>query len=232
MEFKERLIQLRENKGWTKKYAAEKIGISLGAYANYEYGNREPNQEITKRIASAYDVSIQYLLTGDSNEQFLKKKRTLVDDTKEGMFLINKQTVDNIKKHAKRDPMDESIFLFHNRKNVSDLEKINEFIIANEEYSKVIQQTISSFLKYLNSCIDDIDEDKIYSMSNLIILLFGEYGILNNSFRYKFDNKKIKIVETTKEDVIYLTNRFKEQSDLANEYLFDFFLNELIKLED
>lgn len=64
MEFKDRLKLLREEKGWSKTEVAKKLGISYSAYSNYEYGNREPNQEMTKRIANIYEVSVLYLLEG------------------------------------------------------------------------------------------------------------------------------------------------------------------------
>lgn len=64
MEFKDRLKLLREEKGWSKTEVAKKLGISYSAYSNYEYGNREPNQNMTKKIANTYGVSVLYLLEG------------------------------------------------------------------------------------------------------------------------------------------------------------------------
>lgn len=59
----ERLTHLRERRGWTKTYVANKLGIkTLSTYANYEYGLREPDKDTLVQIADLYDVSMDYLL--------------------------------------------------------------------------------------------------------------------------------------------------------------------------
>lgn len=62
-ELAKRLTNLRESKGWTKTYVANKLGIkTLSTYANYEYGLREPDMETLSRIADIYEVTVDYLL--------------------------------------------------------------------------------------------------------------------------------------------------------------------------
>jgi transcriptional regulator with XRE-family HTH domain len=58
----EKLKQLRKEKGKTLKEVAQKIGISLSAYSNYEQGIREPSYEILKKICAYYEVTADYLL--------------------------------------------------------------------------------------------------------------------------------------------------------------------------
>lgn len=77
LEFKDRLKYLREQKGWTKKDTAKKIGVTTGAYSNWEYGNREPNQAMIQKIAKTFLVSTNYLLTGVKTIEDLSDKEKL-----------------------------------------------------------------------------------------------------------------------------------------------------------
>lgn len=58
-----RLTYLREKRGWTKTYVANKLGIkTVSTYANWEYGTRQPDNEMLVKIADLYDVSLDFLL--------------------------------------------------------------------------------------------------------------------------------------------------------------------------
>ncbi len=58
-----RIEQLREEKGWTKTFTAEKLGIkTMSTYANWEYGLRTPDSEMLTKIADLFEVSTDYLL--------------------------------------------------------------------------------------------------------------------------------------------------------------------------
>lgn len=59
---KDKLKQLRKNKGVSQKIVAKAIGISLSAYSNYEQGIREPSNEILIKICKYFDVTSDYLL--------------------------------------------------------------------------------------------------------------------------------------------------------------------------
>lgn len=73
-----RLSNLREAKGWTKTYVAKKIGLnSLARYANYEYGTREPDNELLVKLANLYDVSTDYLLGNNETPKWATKKDVL-----------------------------------------------------------------------------------------------------------------------------------------------------------
>lgn len=65
-----RLKNLRESKGLSKADMARKIGVSGGAYSNWEYGNREPNIDMLKKIASIFDLSSSELLKFGGQEEF------------------------------------------------------------------------------------------------------------------------------------------------------------------
>ncbi|WP_067730974.1 helix-turn-helix domain-containing protein [Oceanobacillus damuensis] len=63
---KERLKQLRKEKGISQYEAAKKLGFSRGKLANYEQGTREPDYDTLEKLADFYDCSLDYLL-GRSN---------------------------------------------------------------------------------------------------------------------------------------------------------------------
>lgn len=59
---KERLKQLRLERGLTAAAVASKLGITLGAYAHYEQGVREPSISILIKLCDIFDVSADYLI--------------------------------------------------------------------------------------------------------------------------------------------------------------------------
>lgn len=80
--FSERLISLREARGWSKTYVANHLGLkNMQTYANYEYGRREPDLETTTKLAKLFNVSTDYLLGRDTKEDDLKTADLADDDT-------------------------------------------------------------------------------------------------------------------------------------------------------
>lgn len=69
MEFSERLTKLRKRKNITQKEMADFLGVTRGAYSQYEIGRREPNYDTTIQIANLLSVSLDYLLTGKEFQQ-------------------------------------------------------------------------------------------------------------------------------------------------------------------
>lgn len=59
MTLKEKLIHLRGDR--TQKEVSKAIGISTSTLGMYETGERIPRDEIKKKIAKYYGVSIEYL---------------------------------------------------------------------------------------------------------------------------------------------------------------------------
>jgi len=85
----ERLTILREEHEWTKTYVAKQLGLkNLGTYANWEYGTREPDNEMLTKIAQLYNVSTDYLL-GLSEDRFLDKDSSSVGNNILSHFKLN-----------------------------------------------------------------------------------------------------------------------------------------------
>lgn len=67
-KFNENLKNAREQKGYSQKEVAEKIGVAKSTYSLYESGGREPNVQTIKKIADTFNVSADELLgIDDSN---------------------------------------------------------------------------------------------------------------------------------------------------------------------
>lgn len=85
----ERLTILREEHEWTKTYVAKQLGLkNLGTYANWEYGTREPDNEMLTKIAQLYNVSTDYLL-GLSEDRFLNDDSNSVGNNILSHFKLN-----------------------------------------------------------------------------------------------------------------------------------------------
>ena len=78
-EISERITALREQRGWSKTYVAKKLGLNLSTYANYEYGNREPDISTLQKIADLFNVTTDYLINGtNSSDKPLARNQKLI----------------------------------------------------------------------------------------------------------------------------------------------------------
>lgn len=59
---KEILKELRKEKGLSQKEVADAIGVTRGAYGNYEQGTREPSIDILIKICKFFNTTPNYLL--------------------------------------------------------------------------------------------------------------------------------------------------------------------------
>lgn len=68
----ERLKKIRDKKGWRQGFVAEKLGIKANTLSGYENGTRTPDAEMIKQIAILYNVSTDYLLGHELEENKLE----------------------------------------------------------------------------------------------------------------------------------------------------------------
>jgi transcriptional regulator with XRE-family HTH domain len=59
---KNRLEELRIEKGLTKKEVADYLKIDQSTYGKYELGKREPDYDILDKLANFFECSVDYLL--------------------------------------------------------------------------------------------------------------------------------------------------------------------------
>ncbi|GMQ74326.1 helix-turn-helix transcriptional regulator [Tetragenococcus halophilus] len=67
--FPEKIKELRQQKKFTQKDVAEKIGVTRPAYTAYEIGKRQPDFETLQKIAKLYEVTTDYLLGNEAPEE-------------------------------------------------------------------------------------------------------------------------------------------------------------------
>ena len=89
----EKLKELREAKKVTQSQLGEYIGAKKSAISLWESGKRQPDQETLVRLASYFDVSVDYLLGLDSAEQ-TEKAPTPDDARAEAKMLLENMTDD------------------------------------------------------------------------------------------------------------------------------------------
>ncbi|MCL6455094.1 MAG: helix-turn-helix transcriptional regulator [Alicyclobacillus sp.] len=61
----ERLRRAREKKKLTQEHIAKYLGITRPAYTQYESGLRKPDPDTLAKLATLFDVSVDWLITGD-----------------------------------------------------------------------------------------------------------------------------------------------------------------------
>lgn len=65
MDFNEKLVILRKEKGWTQEELAKLLYVSRTAVSKWESGRGYPGIESLKAIAKLFSVSVDELLSGD-----------------------------------------------------------------------------------------------------------------------------------------------------------------------
>jgi transcriptional regulator with XRE-family HTH domain len=67
-----RLRYLRDKRGLSQKFVAEKFGIANNTLSGYEAGDRKPSPELIAKFAEFYEVTTDYLL-GVTNSMYRNK---------------------------------------------------------------------------------------------------------------------------------------------------------------
>lgn len=71
MEFKDRLKELRINRGYSQRELGKRLGMTNSAISMYERGEREPDYDTLEAIADLFNVDIAYLLGKDDVSTYL-----------------------------------------------------------------------------------------------------------------------------------------------------------------
>jgi transcriptional regulator with XRE-family HTH domain len=61
--------KLRKENNWNQSQLAEKIGVSLTQLQRYENKGVQPPADILKKLADAFNTSIDFLVYGDSEQK-------------------------------------------------------------------------------------------------------------------------------------------------------------------
>jgi transcriptional regulator with XRE-family HTH domain len=68
-----KITELRKQKGWSQTDLAKKIDVSRVIIGRYERNEAAPSIDVAKRMADAFDVSLDYLVGEGQNTAFDKK---------------------------------------------------------------------------------------------------------------------------------------------------------------
>lgn len=103
----DRLKEEREKRGWSQVFVAKKLGLKRSStYANWEYGIREPDLEMIKKLSELYETSLDKLSGHVVNEN----KASYTTDKEK----IRKKEIENLSEMITKLPE-------HKRKLVEDL---------------------------------------------------------------------------------------------------------------
>ena len=65
MDFREKLVQLRNERGILQKDLVKKLGLNLHTYQRFEYGLQEPRMSTLIALADFYGLSLDELVCRD-----------------------------------------------------------------------------------------------------------------------------------------------------------------------
>lgn len=80
MKTNEIISSLRKAKNWSQADLATQINISQVMVGKYERGDALPSIEVAKKIADAFEVSLDYLVGEGINSSFDKKTMQRIQD--------------------------------------------------------------------------------------------------------------------------------------------------------
>ena len=86
-----RLVDLRERRDLKQKDVAQALQISSQAYSQYEHDRRTPDLLTAARLAKFFDVTIEYLATGEGLNQ-----AGIAKQLKEDLTFLPPQGIDEL----------------------------------------------------------------------------------------------------------------------------------------
>ena len=79
MDLYHRITELRKQKGWSQSELAKQISVSREIVGRYERGDAVPSIDIAKRMADAFEVSLDYMV-GASEKQINKEMLNRIEE--------------------------------------------------------------------------------------------------------------------------------------------------------
>jgi transcriptional regulator with XRE-family HTH domain len=98
------IADLRRQRDWSQADLASKSGVSREMIGKYERGEAVPSIDAAKKIADAFDVSMDYLVGEGMHASFDKKNlkrlqdiEKLDSDVKEKLYFVIDNIIQNVK---------------------------------------------------------------------------------------------------------------------------------------
>lgn len=213
------ISELRKERGWTQVELASKLGVSDKAVSKWENGGGFPDITQLPVLASIFNVSIDYLMTGKKEENISLDD---MDDYKRQLYLIQKDDVENYVKygyHLKTD-----FYNFGDENNPKPIDAIirncsTKIFNICVESKKVINIKEEKFYKH----IDELVKMACVSGSILFLELIGfrKYAvgdklsqlqnnnsckIYHNSYRHSYNSNTAYMISNETLDFIFNNN--------------------------
>lgn len=188
--FKERITELRKERGLKRQQAADDLGITRASLEFYEKGKRKPDIEMTARIAEYYNVSADYLLglsegkTINDDLQAICKYTGLSDtvvnnyfhNTKDRQpynlaYILNSICADKENNSAFCFLVSHIVELKNAAEHYNDLEKIKEQTIDDQLFESIVLQADE------RKDIVDVKQFRVEKEFRTIIERFAEIGV-------------------------------------------------------
>ena len=103
MDFGQKLLELRKQKGLNREELAKMIGTSGAIIGKYERNERTPSVEIARNIANALGVSLDYMV-GNTDQmidpamlQKIQEIQQLPDDDRKHLMYLMDNILQNVK---------------------------------------------------------------------------------------------------------------------------------------
>ena len=197
----ERIKYLREKNGFTQKDVATRLGVEPAAISKYELDMREPNIEAIKKLATLFNVSIDYLL-GRTPDVFVSEKdREELDISLiKKKYDFNKKKIEKLKKEYKNE---NAIII-----------AINELCcgVGKTSYGETKSNIIIS-IEEIENLFNDIENSKFPKPQIMLKLKDIEKGIIIVEID-SFDDEELPI-NATERIALYTAKLSKEYNVLG-----------------
>lgn len=161
----DKIKRLRKDFEVTQKHLAREIGVSQQSISHFESGHREPPVDTLKKIASFFNVSIDYLVY----ETYSKKRKIIEKHYKKiAAGVINNNSLDYISKRLK--PLIKSEYL----KGLYDILSEQKIGLKTKLHEYIIKLPFKKRIKIVSALIDDVNYIKIDERSLGLELYFSD----------------------------------------------------------
>jgi len=77
MAIGDKILNLRKDRGWSQQILAKKVGTSGPIIGRYERDEMTPSVEVAKKLADAFNVTMDYLVDDSGNSAEIKDRSML-----------------------------------------------------------------------------------------------------------------------------------------------------------
>lgn len=98
MTMGDRLRELRLRMNISQEEVSKQIGITRSAYSHYEINNRQPVYETLKKLAVLFNVSLDYIIGGETPHQDTQ----ILPETVEIIRILNSMDYDKRKRSIEK----------------------------------------------------------------------------------------------------------------------------------